>query len=283
MPGVTLHTVERASFFTRLDFRAKLWMMLVGGSIALVWEDPLLGGLLLASVFAASLVAGIPTTYIRALFTLMLPFYIFMLVTQGFWGGPLIIARTGQAELTPLFTLPREWWLIGGAVFSLEGALYALNTICKTLTLALIFPLGVFTTGINTMIVSLVKLRVPYKLAFILSSTLRFFPLLFDEIQAIIDAQRLRGLPLERMSVFRRLLVYARVGVPLILGALVKAQTLEIVLQAKAFSGSSERTYLHESRLGWRDYLVFVAGSLFLAAAAYGYVAYGIGRFGGPA
>ena len=84
----------------------------------------------------------------------------------------------------------------------------------------------------------MVRARIPYKIAFIFAATLRFFPLLLTDIGAIIDAQRMRGLALEQMGPLRRIRVYARVAVPLILGAMVKSQQLEVVLQAKAFSGS---------------------------------------------
>jgi energy-coupling factor transport system permease protein len=44
------------------------------------------------------------------------------------------------------------------------------------------------------------------------------------------------------------------VAVPLILNALAKSQKLEIVLQSKACSRNSERTYLHEFLLTNMDF-----------------------------
>lgn len=279
---VTLQTVNRRSLFTQLDFRSKLWMVVVLTFTTLLWESPLLQMLLALTVIAAGLIAGITPNYIFTVLTLMLPFYIFMILTQGFWGDSIIMARTGQTELRSLFAFPEGWWLIGGARMSLEGVLYAFGLIFKTFTMTLLIPLSVFTTDFNQMIVSLVKLGMPYKLAFVFSSTLRFFPLLFAEIQAIIDAQRLRGLSLEDMGAFKRITVYAKIAIPLILGAMVKAQMLDVVLQAKAFSGDSERTYLHESVLGIWDYVSIVVLGLFLALVLGLYVARGVGKFGGP-
>jgi hypothetical protein len=152
--------------------------------------------------------------------------------------------------------------------------------IFKTLALVLILPVAIFTTEVNNMIVGMVRARIPYKLVFIFSSTIRFFPLLFEEIQMIIEAQRLRGLAMEKMGPIKRVRVYAKVAIPLILGAMVKSQALEVVLQSKAFTGSSERTYLHESiltPLDWSFIIMFV--TLFLLAAVL-YVAIGFGRFG---
>jgi energy-coupling factor transport system permease protein len=63
------------------------------------------------------------------------------------------------------------------------------------------------------------------------------------------------------------------------LGALHKAQQIEVALQAKAFSGSRRRTYLHDSRLGPADYAVLLACAGALTAAPLLYWTHGIGRF----
>lgn len=279
MTATTFETVARDSLFKRLDFRAKLLVMAVLTGVAFLWESPLLGGLLALSVTGLCLVAGVRVSYLRMVFVLMLPFYALLVLTQGFFAGPLVLSRTGQAALTPLLTLPASWWLVGGASMSLEGVLYALNIAFKTLTMTLVIPLGVFTTDVNTMLVGLVKLYIPYKLAFVFSSTLRFFPLLVDEIQSITEAQRLRGLAWEQLGPVKRVQIYSRMAVPLILGALAKSQMLELSLQAKAFSGSPQRTYLHDVRFGVADYGVSLACGVFLLAALVGYFVYAVGRF----
>ena len=46
----------------------------------------------------------------------------------------------------------------------------------------------------------MVRIRIPYKVAFVFSATLRFFPLLIQEFNTIIEAQRLRGIAFEEMD-----------------------------------------------------------------------------------
>ncbi len=280
MSALTLRTVERDSFFTRLDFRSKLVLMGAVTLVAFVWESPVLGGLLALALALTCLAAGVKFSYIRTVVILLIPFAVFMILMQGFLGADLVRARLDREALTPLFTFPTAWPLIGGGMMTWEGVLYALNVVCKTLTMILVLPLGLFTTDVNAMVIGMVKARVPYKIAFIFSSTLRFFPLLFEEIQTIIEAQRLRGLAFETMGALKRLRVYAKIAVPLILGALVKSQMLDIVLQSKAFTGSPERTYLHETQLSAADYAVMAGSALFVIVAAIAYFGWGIGRFG---
>jgi len=280
MTTLTLHTVERDSFFTRLDFRSKLALMAAITLVAFVWESAALGGLLALALALTCLAVGVKFSYLRTVILLLLPFATFMILMQGFLGADLVRARLHREALTPIFTFPASWPLVGGGMMTWEGVLYALNVVFKTLTMILVLPLGLFTTDVNAMVIGMVKAHIPYKIAFIFSSTLRFFPLLFEEIQTIIEAQRLRGLAFETMGALKRLRVYAKIAVPLILGALVKSQMLDIVLQSKAFTGSPQRTYLHETQLHAADYAVMVGSVLFVIIAAIAYFGWGVGRFG---
>jgi energy-coupling factor transport system permease protein len=275
-------TVERDSIFTRIDFRPKIYMMLVLTIVALVWESPVVQICMATLILAACFLSGVKMKFISTILLIMLPFYLLLLLTHGFFNISQVKSLTHRDVLTPIFVLPRNWWLIGGITFSVEGFWYGINTIFKTLTIVLVVPLVIFTTDLDNIIVGMVRAKVPYKLAFIFSSTLRFFPLLFSEIGMIIQAQRLRGLAMEKMNIIKRISVYAKVCVPLILGAMVQSQQLDIVLQSKAFSGDPDRTFLHESVLSPLDYSVLIFFTIFLLAALISWGIWGFGAFSGP-
>ena len=285
MSMMKFQTVERDSFFSRLDFRPKLFMVVVVTIIAFAWESPMLQIGLAVSIILACLIVGVNWNYIRTILLIMIPFYALLLLTHAFFNRDQVMVLKGFEsvnEPSRIYTFPESWPLIGGGFATWEGLSYGFNVIFKTLTLTLIIPLAVFTTEVNNMIVSMVRTKIPYKIAFIFSSTLRFFPLLIEEFSMIIEAQRLRGLALDKMGPLKRVRVYAKVAVPLILGALVKSQQLEVVLQSKAFSGNPDRTYLHESILRPADYALIIFFALFFIVAFYLLIAYGIGTFGGP-
>jgi len=276
------HSVERDSFFSRLDFRPKLLMVVVVSLVAFLWDDPWLEFGMALIVVAASLAAGVKWSYIRMIFLIMIPFYLLLLFTHAFFNREYVMTLVGYQsadELTRIFTLPADWPLIGGLYATWEGLVYGISVVFKTLTLTMIIPLAVFTTEVNNMIVGLVRTKIPYKIAFIFSSTLRFFPLLIEEFNLIMEAQRLRGLAFEKMGVVKRVRMYAGIAVPLILNAMVKSQQLEVVLQSKAFSGSPDRTYLHESVLKPLDYTLIAFFLLFFFVAMYLLVAFRIGAF----
>lgn len=274
-----LQTVKYDSLFTRLDFRSKSVLVLTITIMAFVWESPIAGGGLLLSVVMACLVAGVRLNYLGSVLKVMIPFYLFLILSMGFFNIEQVKLLTHKSELTSLISLPPQLWLIGGAKMSLEGTLYGLNIVFKTLTMILVIPLAIFTTDVNQMTLGMVRAKIPYKVVFIFSSTLRFVPLLLEEIQSIIEAQRLRGLNLEKMGWLKKAQVYAKVAVPLILNSLSKSQKLEVVLQSKAFSGSSERTYLYESDLTNADYLLMAGSTLLFVTAIALYFSMGIGKF----
>jgi len=279
MGSLKFQTVKHDSLFTQLDFRTKLVIIGVVTLIAFLWESPIAGGLLMVSVAIACLVAGVRLNYLAVILKFMLPFYGFLLLTMGFFNVTQVQSLMGKSDLTPMLILPTTWWLIGGATMTLEGFLYGWNIIFKTLTMVLVIPLAIFTTDVNQITVSLVQARIPYKILFIFTSTLRFVPLLMEEVQAILAAQRLRGLNLQKMNWLKRGRIYAAIGVPLILNAMAKSQMLEVVLQSKAFSGSSNRTYLHEAALTRTDYAIMVMFLIFLVLAIGLYWGLGVGKF----
>ena len=285
MSMMKFQTVARDSFFSRLDFRPKLFVVMIVTIIAFAWESPLLQLILAVVIVATCLLVGVKWSYIRTILLIMIPFYLLLLLTHAFFNRDQVMALEGYDSLDQLrriFTFPENWPIIGGSFATWDGLIYGFNVILKTLTLTLVIPLAVFTTEVNNMIVGMVRAKIPYKIAFIFSSTLRFFPLLIGEFTAIIEAQRLRGLAMEKMSPIKRVKVYSKVAVPLILGALVKSQQLEVVLQSKAFSGSPDRTYLHESILKPADYAIMVFFTVFFLIAFFLLIYYKIGTFGGP-
>jgi len=272
-------TVNKKSFFTYLDFRTKLLMIIVVTIITFLWESPFTEGLLSLVIGYGCILAGIQLNYFKKIFMFMIPFHSFILIVTGFFYIDQIKVLLNINDLTPIFILPSSWFWVGGLTMNYEGILYGLNIIFKTLNMVLIIPLGIFTTDVNDMVIGMVKMKIPYKIVFIFSSTLRFFPLLVEEIQSILEAQKLRGLALNKVSFKKKAIIYLNLAVSLILNSMAKTNQIEIVLQSKSFSGSSNRTYLHESSFNNFDYLTISFLITFLMSVIFVYFWYGIGEF----
>jgi len=273
MPTMYVQHVSRPSFFSRLDVRVKLLFMFLISTLILVWDNVFYQAAMFLLVMILVFTSHLDRALIRKLFAVMIPFTLVMILIQGLW-SPI-----GETEL---LTLPEWVPLIGGKVaLHWEGLVFGVMVAFRLLSPIFALPLVVMTTDVNDLVVGLVRLRVPYKVAFIFSIALRFVPFIFAEIGAITEAQRLRGLAIEKMNFFRRIPVFASLLVPLILGSLLKAQTLEIVLQSKAFSGSPQRTFLNENeiRLQPLDYALLVGGIIFFVGAIVTRLTLGWGAF----
>ena len=274
MRPMYVERVSKPSFFSRLDVRTKLLFMFLVLFLILVWENIFYQIGLFLVVLALALSAHLDRRQIQQTILLMVPFMVFSVLIQGFFN---IIGRT---VMITLFVVP-QWvpFFAGPVTLYWEGLVFGLMVVFRFLSPLLTMPLVVLTTDINDLVLGLVKMRVPYKVAFIFSITLRFVPFIFGEIDAIMEAQRLRGLALERMSFFRRIPVFASLAVPLIIGSLLKAQTLDVVLQSKAFSGSPDRTYMTDIRLRPIDYGIMVGGTAFFIGAVIMRLFFGWGAF----
>lgn len=252
MPSMYVERISRPSFFSRLDVRVKLFIMFLASTLIFVWESIIYQCAMFLVALGLAFSAHIKASYIRRLVIPMIPFMLLALLIHGLFNPQ------GQGAIA---SVP-EWVPLLGGRLSLywEGLVFGGMVLFRILTPLLVLPLIVMTTDVNDLMLGLVKLRVPYKVAYVFSVGLRFVPFIFSELSTITEAQRLRGLAIEKMGFIKRIPVFASLAVPLILGALLKAQTLEIALQSKAFSGSAQRTFTNDFRMRRIDYLALASG-----------------------
>jgi len=257
----------------RLDARVKLVLVLCILILVFTWKSPIYLSLLVLAIIIFSLLGGIPFRYMGKLILITLPFGIILVLMHGFfnrWFGETVL----------LGPFPDSVPVLGGHVKLLrEGTLFGLGMAMRTYALMLAMPMVISTTDINKLVLGLIDYKVPYRIVFVFTTALRFAPLLLEELGNIRDAQALRGLDPKQMNIIKRVRVSASMVVPLILGAMNKSTQLEIALQAKAFSGSDDRTYYHSINMVPFDWVVgsvAIAGTLFLIIAR---IAWGWGGF----
>ena len=159
MSMLNLETVERSSIFTRLDFRTKLLMMLVIMILSVLWMSPVVNFAMAMVIIGACFVAGIKPGYIWGIVRTLLVFWIIIVLIQGFLGEALASRLSGHAVLTPIFTFPQQWPLVGGGTLTVEGTLFGLNVVFKSLAMVLSVYLAILTTDLDNIVVSMVRSR----------------------------------------------------------------------------------------------------------------------------
>ena len=114
---------------------------------------------------------------------------------------------------------------------------------------------------------SLVRMGLPYRLAYTVTTALNLIPTLQAEAGVIRDAQRLRAFQaFEKGTFLDKLKAYPPLVTPLIIGAMRRAQLMAIAMDSRAFGSGASRTYIQDIRMRVGDWL-FVGFSILYAGA----------------
>ena len=137
-----------------------------------------------------------------------------------------------------------------GLVLYEVGVIFGLMLTLRFGCIVAIMPLVTMTTPLTDLMLALTKIRVPWKISYLVVTSFRFVPLLMSQTDTILNAQKLRGLSVEKANLIKRITAYAPLAVPVILGAFRNSELLEMVLAVRGFTNVTERTTLYEIR--WR-------------------------------
>lgn len=223
-------------------------LAVVGFTVALVVMRPGLDGSLLVYlpwlVLTALLVVGSKLNWKTLAGTCVIGLLLggFLVLTQGF------LYRSSGA-FTPILTL-FDLELGGRQVgrFTAEGLTAGLVGWAKVMAVLLSSLYLRATTKIESLAYSLLSLRVPYTLSFLLVLTMRFVYLVESTWQTVVDSYRLRGYDVDKLGVLARLRdVYVPSLAPLMLVLFKQGLQFEVTIQMRGFNATKRPTlYLYE-------------------------------------
>jgi len=237
--------LDRDTFVHRLDPRTKMFLLLGTFVLAFLFVNPLYGLVVLAVVLLFGYAAKSLVNLKRIRFILVM----IALVTVVLWS----LFGTGQ---TPLF------WIV-----EREALLYAMGVALRidvTIIAGMIF---LSTTRNEEIATGLVKLGIPYRFAFAVSTALRLVPTIAATGSTIGQAQRSRGLDLESGNLIQRVRKNTPLLIPVFVSTIRSTNVFSMALESKGFGASPERTYFLRLAMGRRDIVVLVVFALLLAAA----------------
>src|SRR5437867_2466515 len=99
----------------------------------------------------------------------------------------------------------------------------------------------------------------PNALSFTFTTAVRLVPTLAADAQTVVDAQRSRGLELDKGNLLRRIRNYIPILIPLLLIAIRRSLELAEALESRGFPGKEGRTSLFQLKLGRADYGLILA------------------------
>jgi energy-coupling factor transport system permease protein len=243
----------------RLDPRTKLLVSVILFVVCLSFNHPLyMAGISFGVLLTACLSKALPNFW-KLRYILML-LVLFSLV------------------LWPFFVPgPTNWFSWGPFKVSRESFLYGLAMGLRLATFVGIGLIFLSTTRNEELTNGLIRMGVPYPVAFALSTALRLVPTFAGAGATIIEAQMSRGLDLETGSIFKRLGKFIPQAVPLFIYAIHHTNTLAMALESKGFDPKAERTFFYEPRMKAVDYALICFFVLILAAILYLRLGLGMG------
>jgi energy-coupling factor transport system permease protein len=125
------------------------------------------------------------------------------------------------------------------------------------------------TTSPDHLGLALEQTRVPYEFVFAFTTAVRFVPVLAEEAQTIMDAQKARGLELERGNFLKRIRNYVPILIPLIVSAIRRSLELAEAMEARAWGATKKRTNLYVLKMHKDDFALVIITVLVIVAAAY--------------
>jgi len=131
------------------------------------------------------------------------------------------------------------------------------------------FSVFFLTTSPDHLGLALEESRVPYEFAFAFTTAVRFVPVLAEEAQTIMDAQKARGLELEKGGILKRIRNYVPVLIPLIVSAIRRSLELAEAMESRAWGATKKRTNLYSLKLHLGDFALLAITIGILATAVY--------------
>ncbi len=119
----------------------------------------------------------------------------------------------------------------------------------------------------------------PNALSFTFTTAVRLVPTLAADAQTVVDAQRSRGLELDRGNLLKRIRNYVPILIPLLLIAIRRSLELAEALESRGFPGKEGRTSLFELRFKRADYAVVGVSVAGLAVSLWVFLNYRVPAF----
>ena len=242
---------DHNTWLHRLDPRTKLIGTVILFALTLSFNHPLfVGGVFL---FALGL-----SWWARATATLWKMKYLLLL---------LILS---SIILWPFFSKgPTPLWTWKGFSVSRESLAFGVAMGLRLATFVMAGVVLLATTRNEEMTNGLIKMRLPYPVAFAMSTALRLVPTFAGAGATIVEAQVSRGLDLESKGLVRRFSALIPLAVPMFVSAIRYTNLLAMALESRGFTPTANRTLYYEPVMRPRDWAALLVLAAILGVCLY--------------
>jgi energy-coupling factor transport system permease protein len=256
--------LPRDSWLHRLDPRAKLWIVLIAGTVGLIYKQIAVLACLLILAHLVLLSARVPLGRIRWLWGRLAPLLVMILILQ-----PLFAPGPGPDLVS-----------LGPLRITVSGILDGVSFALRAASLAFLAAVLLITTDPTDLVRGLTKLGLPYSWGLTVGLAIRYLPTTYGLYLTINEAQQARGWIVGKGNLVQRARSYLPILVATIIAALRLSDGLALALAARGLDYPAQRTVLQDIHMRPADWLAIVFSTILFA----GLVAlrYGLGFGAAP-
>jgi energy-coupling factor transport system permease protein len=267
---VFLEYQQGNTFLHRLDARTKLAGFLLIIIAVFLFSNPWYNLTVLLVCVLLGFSIRISVKKLKTTFLTLLPILILIILLSAISYDPSAFQNPFSKIILFSF-LPGD--LIVGTV---GGLLMGISLSLRIFTLVISSTILTFTTPIDDFLQILKKMHVSYKIAFIITTAIRFIPTMEKKAQQIIEAQRARGAKFQDSHFINRIKAYVPVMIPMIVESLRMSENLAMAMLNRGFGATPHWTVLQEIKAGPMDivlsifFLILLGLLILLKTANYG-------------
>lgn len=224
----------KATFIHNLDPRTKLLLTILVSILTMFFADPI-------------------------------PLFLMLVVVVAF----ILWADSIQEWFATLKGLKFLLFFVVVLNYLLQTLNFAIAMGLRLLVLSSIFSVFFLTVHPDDLAQSLIQLRLPFEFAFAMSMATRFVPTLALEAETIMDAQRSRGLELEKGSFLQKIRNFVPILIPLIVSSIRRALIVAESIESRAFGSNVKRTFYYVLKMGKKDIAVVIISTITVAVILY--------------
>ena len=155
------------------------------------------------------------------------------------------------------------------------SALYAVRFVAIVVSTSLFF----LTASPDELEQVMKMFRLPRDVVFAFVTAVRFIPVMMLDTLQIMDAQKSRGLELEKGNLVRRVRNMVPILIPLVVNSVIRSGELAEAMESRAYGSTPKPTSLYGMRMTWYDRAVAIGSLLLLFVVAlyiYHFVSFGV-------
>jgi len=253
--------VELDTYIHKLDVRTKLIIFILILIPLFIFNDPLYLLTLLGLLLVAILPAKLPLKQVmKTVKPLIFVFVIIIVLTCFTANTEKLIHDANKAVL---------FRISDNIVATVGGVKTGLTFLLRMFTMVFATVIFTMTTPIDDLLELLNRMKAPYELAIIVTTSISFIPTMIKKKDMIFQAQRARGANISNKGIIGQLKAYIPIMIPLIINSILMADNLSISMANRGYGANKRWTSMKDIEMRVPDYLVLFGGVLMLGLTLY--------------